>query len=604
MSKKKKIKSPSVEVAVEPIEVMAKAQPSVAVPRQAVAAYSSAQDNQIASARGSYLMQPRYDNRRQESEVYWEAYLSAPWIRPCVDLISRSGAKDWRLVPVDTTKDIVDVNEVAPILRFLNSPNEIDTWSSLSAKVLREMIIQGSCVMYLGRSSADNQAIRDVVAKAFQPFSAGIANIQQEIEEVVGEIAIDGVPVYCRVLPLNEIEIQVDKNGHITGYVQWTIEGRQIQFKPEEILHIYHPLSSSLYGDSLLAPIITVATCQLLIDRRQKKVLSSDIVFDALFTVPDTTNEEDTKRVYEQLNTTYRKDGNSATFFLSNADLKYANVAKARDADFMQATLNNRNTICLSLGIPLSVLGDSSSTSSTYSSGADTALRSFLENVVRPLTNHLEYHVNRAIMSSFGALGLSYVLEYVLEDADDWSAIEQMYNIAINNGTMTRNEKRKKMGLDPMPGGDVLTITAGATVASLDTILNPPKPEPPPAPIIHQVAPDGSPIPHPSSNGKSSNGKMEKAHSYDTTEAHRDDHASYHEDGEGKYPVWDLESAKSAAHLIGKCPPEHRDAVVAKICHYYPDSSLCKVEKADPLIEKAILVEDCRAALSALRKVM
>jgi len=63
-----------------------------------------------------------------------------------------------------------------------------------------------------------------------------------------------------------------------------------------------------------------------------------------------------------------------------------------------------------------------------------------------------------------------------------------MYNLAVNNGTLTRNEKRKKMGLEPVPNGDVITVTAGAVVSTLDTIINPPA-VPPPPPVLHAPMP-------------------------------------------------------------------------------------------------------------------
>ena len=441
-------------------------------PKNKRSAYASTNDVQ---ARGSYLLAPQYDNRREESKVYLDGYLNCPWVKPCVDMIARSGAKNWRLVPIDKTKTKIDAAEVEPILSFLNNPNDVDTWSSLSAKILRDMVIQGSCILYIGKTEVDKNAVRDSVTKAFAPFAGGIQNIDMEIEDVVGEVAIDGIPTWLKVLPFQQMEIIVDANGHITGYLQWTLDGRRIRFQPREIVHIFHPLSSSAtYGDSMLTPLITIMTTDALIDRRQKKILQGDIALDAVFILPDSANEEDTKRVYEQLNTAYRKNGNEATFFVTSGDLKYENVSKSKDGDFLKQGEDNRNSIAMHLGVPLSVMGDTSGTSSTYAAGSDTALRNFLENTVRPLTNHVEHHMNREVMAAFGNLGLEYVLEYCLEDADDAADVENMYNVAIGNGTMTRNEKRQKMGLDPIENGDVITVTAGAVCSTLNNIINPP----------------------------------------------------------------------------------------------------------------------------------
>lgn len=452
-------------------------------PKPKITAFASSNDI-VPNRGGSYQVAPQYDNRRQESKVYLDGYLHCPWVRPCVDMIARSGSKQWKLVPKNpqstTMPTSAYLQEVEPILNFMNAPNDIDTWSSLTAKIIRDMVIQGSCILYLGRSSVDVDAVRATVTKAFNPFAAGISNLDQEIEDVVGEVAINGIPTWLKVLPFDQMEVVTDNNGYIIGYVQWTIDGRRINFSPSEIMQIFHPMSSSsTYGDSLLQPIVTIMTTDALIDRRQKKILQGDIAIDSLFTLPDTANEEETKRIYEQLNTMYRKNGNDATFFVSNGDLKYQNVSKAKDGDFLQQGLDNRNSIAMHLGVPISVLGDTTGTASTYNAGSDNALRSFLENTVRPLTNHIEHHMNREIMAAFGNIGLDYVIEYVLEDADDMSDVEAMYNVAINNGTMTRNEKRMKMGFDPIPDGDIITVTAGNQCVTLDAIINPPAVVPP-----------------------------------------------------------------------------------------------------------------------------
>ena len=86
-----------------------------AVSTKKAVAYASANDT---VSKGSYSIAPQYDNRRHESTVYLEGYKNAPWIKPCVDMIARTGAKNWRLVPVDKTKDTIDPIEIEPIMTF------------------------------------------------------------------------------------------------------------------------------------------------------------------------------------------------------------------------------------------------------------------------------------------------------------------------------------------------------------------------------------------------------------------------------------------------------------------------------------------------------
>jgi HK97 family phage portal protein len=451
------------------------------------ATFASANDGAIA--RGNYLLAQQYEDRRQESKVYWDVYENSPWAGTCIDLISNAGSKKWHLVPVDKNVKTIDPDTVAPILEFLNAPNDIDTFSSLVSKIYRDLIVFGSCIMEFRTTSVDKEAVRGVISKAFNAFTGVIPNIDQEIEEAVGEVAQDGLPTWLKVLPFQQMEVLTDEKGRITGYRQWTVDGGRISYGVGEVIHIFHPKSQSgTYGDSRLKSLIEILTTDALIDRRQKRMLQNDVVLDKLFSIPNATNEEEVKRFYEQMMTQYRQAGSNGNFLVTTEEVKVDDISRSKDGDFLKQGEDNRNTIAMRLGVPLSVLGDTSGTSSTYAAGSDNALRSFLENTVRPLSNHIEHHLNRSLMAHFGNVGLEYLIAFDLEDADDSAAVETMYDQMIRNGTKTINEIRALRGDDPIQDGDTAWIDAKGAM-TLDMLLNPPEPVAPPVPKAPEPPP-------------------------------------------------------------------------------------------------------------------
>ena len=107
-------------------------------------------------------------------------------------------------------------------------------------------------------------------------------------------------------------------------------------------------------------------------------------------------------------------------------------------------------------------------------------------------------------------LGNEYVIVLDLLDSDDLADCEVTWDKSVRNGTRTINEVRAIRGQQPVEDGDtplIMTATGGMT---LDQIINPPDPIPPPAPIIHTGLPPSTPgAPGPEPPGKTSDIKKE-----------------------------------------------------------------------------------------------
>jgi hypothetical protein len=133
------------------------------------------------------------------------------------------------------------------------------------------------------------------------------------------------------------------------------------------------------------------------------------------------------------------------------------------------------------LGIPLAVLGNTEGSALTGSGGSQT-YRAFIENTCRPLARHIQADLNAQIIEPYKQLGIhNIMLRLVLEDTTDNQAQEDLYNTAVENGTLTVNEVRAKRGMLPVEGGDFGYINAKGVVAvkDLGTLSLPPVVPPP-----------------------------------------------------------------------------------------------------------------------------
>ena len=105
-----------------------------------------------------------------------------------------------------------------------------------------------------------------------------------------------------------------------------------------------------------------------------------------------------------------------------------------------------------------------------------TAHAAALEEGLAPLQQWVKNMMDRLLSEDFAAPDLEFVW---FDDTEaDPMVLAEVNEIYINTGVKTRNEVRGELGLDPIPDGDEITVTAGNTVVRLADALLPPQPVP------------------------------------------------------------------------------------------------------------------------------
>jgi len=445
-------------------------------------------DNDV---RGDYSL-PAREQKRMELDALWRSYEKSPWIRKCVKAIAVAISKKAEIVPRNPQEQ-VDEQKADRVLSFLNNlyadPNTPETLEAFIRKTVIAMLVFGHVVCEL-RTTSGKQNLKQKLTKAIEDkFGPELAkaydnsqgfgpmimpNYAQEIEDAVGAMPEDGIPAYLRILPTQSIEVIADVKGNIKQFNQWPQNGKKIIFKPEEILHLIHPDAFDFsYGESQIASLSLLAAIDRMIDERQKNVLKGDSAIDTLFTLPEGRDTpENIKRLSQELVTKYRGADAALRFLVAPNGVKAEDLTKGKDGEFLSLKQWLREEICLCLGVPLSVVGESSGTAGK-GSGADSHLRNFVEGTCRPIAVHIEAAFNRSIMSRFKAEGIDYILKLVLEDADDMTDIIGQLDTQVRAGLLTNNEARKELNLPPEDGGDVLWVDAKSPTRLSDLAAGP-----------------------------------------------------------------------------------------------------------------------------------
>jgi HK97 family phage portal protein len=443
-----------------------------------------------ASGFGFLLGQSQEEDKRQELEVYKLCYKRSWAVNTCIDKIAHACSKRWMVEGVDG--DLPD-NQREIVEGFLSNPNDKDTFDSLLRRIVTSVLVYGFVVCVVESDAQPGQLAKAMATtfdrlgtpEVLEPFS-------QELQDLVGEqLSPLAVPKSITVLPSWQMTFKVDKaTGAVTEYIR-DREGAKTLYAPDQVLHIVHPNSEEddCTGHSVITPIAQMANIDALIDRRTAAILADDTSIDGIFTVPD-CDEESMRNFHAGIASQYRDNGNEAgasRFVTVNEGTTYADISKSKEGQYLKQKQWARDQIALSLGVPLSVLGVSEGTSMN-GAGSDNHLRNFIENTVRPLAVYVEAQINKNLISRFNQVGINALVKLNLEDADDQNALEQTWNLAVGNGTMTRNEVRELRHMESLgPDGDVPSVTIGAAVVPLAQIAEPPPP--PPAPPVMPTEP-------------------------------------------------------------------------------------------------------------------
>jgi HK97 family phage portal protein len=274
----------------------------------------------------------------------------------------------------------------------------------------------------------------------------------------------NNIPKELYLLPPQKMDLVIEK-GILRGY-KYKNSNKEFYFeinpisKMSKILHIksYNPNNSFLGISPIYAAKNSIELHQMTA-LWNNNLLKNGARPSGALVMKDSnaflTNDQ-FERLQEQLANKYSNTHNSGKPMILEGGLDWREMAiNPKDMDFLEAKNSAAREIALSFGIPPQLLGIAGD--NTYSNMQEARLALWEETLI-PLLDKL----SDALTNWFSHL---FNEEIFLEfDKNSISALEakkeKIWDKIINSNFMTINEKRNFVGLQSIPGGDIIKFEA------------------------------------------------------------------------------------------------------------------------------------------------
>jgi HK97 family phage portal protein len=255
--------------------------------------------------------------------------------------------------------------------------------------------------------------------------------------------------------------------------------GKQIDYSPEQIIHIKNPTSNGYIG----MPHVPPGLVQRAVDThayggnfmrnqgRPSGILSSDQ------NRPANDVESDKLKAAWDAAFSGANAGKTAVLW---KNLKYQAVSVSpEDAQYNETMMQLNAEFAGIFGVPLNLL-DQTDKTATYASAEQFSIQ-FVRFVIGTLAEMFEQAFNKKL---FLANEPNVFCELDIDGLSRGDSVAQAttFSSYTQNGIMTRNEVRRKLNLPEMPDGDELT--AQINLAPLDELNKPAEPAPTTAPPV------------------------------------------------------------------------------------------------------------------------
>ena len=351
---------------------------------------------------------------------------------------------NWNVKPRDTEKepvhDAAEDPRIAPIKAFLRFPDREHDWPTWLRMVVEDLLVTDAPAIYRRKDQGGRPYAFNVIDGTL---------IKRVIDDT-GLTPAPPDPAYQQIL-------------HGLPAVDYTTA--QLLYLPR------NPRSHRLYGFSPVEQIVLTVNIALRRSASQLSWYTEGNIPEALVSCPPDWRPAQIKEMQEIFD-----------------DMLSGNVAARSGAKFIPGGLNVQFTkdallkddfdewlariVCFAFSLPPTAFVKQMNRA-TAESEKDRAEQEGLA----PLQMWVKNLLDRIIAEDFGAPDLEFTW---FDDAStDPLQLAQVNDIYVTAGIKTRNEVRSELGLNPIPEGDEITVTAGNTVTRLSDALNPVQPDAP-----------------------------------------------------------------------------------------------------------------------------
>jgi HK97 family phage portal protein len=301
-----------------------------------------------------------------------------------------------------------------------------------------------------------------------------------------------GLP--SEIWPLNptQVEVKPGANFLIDGYVYTNNAGKQVPFKPEEIIHFkrFNPLSQ-------YRGVGTIAAAALAIDSDtyaaewNRNFFNNSALPAAVLQTDGKLSDEQFARIKASWESKYKGVANAHRTAVLEGGLKVEKLnISQKDMDFLEQRRFTRDEIMAMFRVPKPVLGITEDVNRANAEATDYV---FAKRVVSPRMRFITTTLTEFYLPLFGLSTSEYRLWHSDPVPQNKESDLAYKKLALETGLRTRNELREEQGLKGLPDGDILLVPG--TLKPIDLILNPPLPpanptgvNPPPKKTVEKEA--------------------------------------------------------------------------------------------------------------------
>lgn len=260
-----------------------------------------------------------------------------------------------------------------------------------------------------------------------------------------------------RLLRPDRMEAEYNNEDVLIGYKYSKETGRDIKFKPDEIIasHYYDPLDQKKGVSLLRAGSKAISTENQLFDYNEN-ILRNGGKLDGIlsFTAESLTKKQvdDAKKGYFEQYSDARKSG---TPLFLGGDAKYQSLGLSpAELSYLESKGSTLNDICILTEVPKIMLA---TIDGVKFDNAKESRNMFLTDVIAPLQKNLTIKLSQSQKLS-GGLTISFI-DPTPENVDLKLKINDN---GLKNYYMTQNEARENIGLEPLSeGGDTILVPFG-----------------------------------------------------------------------------------------------------------------------------------------------
>jgi len=260
--------------------------------------------------------------------------------------------------------------------------------------------------------------------------------------------------------PLAADRMTVERTEGGARRYRYADAGRVRVYGEDEVFHVR---GFGGAGDMGLSPIAYARQslgAAMAAEEHAQAVFANGAQPTGVLTIDQVLDANQREQVREGIVAPMAGSANAGGIFVLEAGMKFQAISMTpEDTQFLQTRAFQVEEICRWFRVPPFMVGHTEK-STSWGTGIEQQMLGFLTFGLRPYLSRIEQSVRRSLIApgERGSLVAEFKVEGLLRA--DSAARARFYAIMVQNGMMTRNEVRRLENLEPLPGGDALTVQA------------------------------------------------------------------------------------------------------------------------------------------------